>query len=159
MSTGNSVVKGGAIAISAGVFALVVMQAQPGCDGGGEAKPAAESAKPDAKSETPAAAKPAPTSPSADEPDATANPGDGSDAGEIVDKPEPNDTAVVLEIAEPKAEPKADAKAPEVDRKFFPASKSGIDLGLDKPKPAPTPQQAPNPAPQAPNPAPQGNAK
>ena len=156
----SSILKGAAIAASATVFALVVVQAQPGCDGEDTAKEQTKAADDDKKDAAPAKA----------ESDAKAQPQPGGadpdpthEAGREADAPTDASAGTGGEVVEEtKAEPETKAAAPKAagnavpERKFFPASKAGVDFGIDKPAaPQKTPEHAPNPPPQpAPNAAP-----
>ncbi len=155
----SSILKGAAIAASATVFALVVVQAQPGCDGGNDTKPDAKAAG-DRKTDTaPVKAEPDAKSASNPEPDMEPTPTNEPHPDRDTDAP---DAGADTEggpggsDGDTKAEPAPERATPDSagnivpERKFFPASKSGIDLGLDKPA---STKQAPNPPP---SPAPNG---
>src|SRR5688572_29912144 len=129
-----------AVGSSIALAALVIVRAQAGCDAPPDRATPSPAAEPE---RTPAA--PTPAKPPAAAPDPPAEP-------EPVKEPPIADTKVEakaeLAAPAPNVTPKAPKPKPpdKEEKKFFPASKSGIDFG-HRNEPAPSQQQA-NPAPQ-----------
>lgn len=144
-----------AVGVSAGLFALAIAQAQPGCDaGGGEAK---KETKPAAEKKTVEPAKAEPE-PNAENRDAPTNAAPEEPAPEEPDDPDAKVEPAVNADADTKVEPAADpdepppedpkkkkgkkkAEDPPDAKVFLPATKSGAFI---PPKPPPEPQQQQN---------------
>jgi hypothetical protein len=142
----RAVVKTMAVGISAGLFALAVAQAQPGCDAGssdGAAPAAGEAAKAEKPVQAEEQAAPDPPPPPAQTPPRSADAPQVDDAipPALAGAPEPAvPDADADEPASPRNRRKSGKKKDPDAKVFLPATKSGAFL------PPPQPQQANPPA-------------